>query len=257
MKKLLIIFLYCITILSLSCNTKTSETDKKNKEIDKTETAISTQNQLTEQEKKEGWILLFDGKTTEGWHLYNKGKVNSAWTVQNEELYCNRETREVDHGDLVSDKEFENFDLKFEWKISKEGNSGVFINVVEKKEIPTAWASGPEYQLLEKTHPDYETNLSKRPGCLYNFAPQKNSVESKPTGEWNQARIKQINGKVEFYLNEVLTAEQDFTTKEWKDKIANSGFKAFPEFGKSTKGRIALQDWAKAISFRNIKIKAL
>jgi hypothetical protein len=201
--------------------------------------------------------LLFDGKTTNGWHIYNKGIVPSGWIVQNDELHCKADAQNVEHGDLVTDKEFRNFDLRFEWKISHAGNSGAFINVVERVDIPAAWASGPEYQLLEKSHADYATSEKKRPGCLYGFAPQINSIEPRPFVEWNQSRIKQENGKIEFYLNDVLTAEQDLYSQEWKDMVANSGFKDFPEFGKSTKGHIALQDWAKGVAFRNIKIKEL
>ena len=211
-------------------------------------------NKLSKMEKQEGWTLLFNGKTLDGWHVYNKGKAQSAWIVQDGELYCRPGVTDVEHGDLLTDQEYENFELAFEWKISKEGNSGVFINVQEKASIPTAWASGPEYQLLEQTHHDYATSEKKRPGCLYGFAPQKNPVEPRPAGMWNQARIRQMNGKIEFYLNGVLTAEEDFKSPEWTEKVANSGFKSFPEFGKHTKGRIALQDWAKGIAFRNIKI---
>ena len=136
------------------------------------------------------------------------------------------------------------------------GNSGVFINVVERPDILTTWASGPEYQLLEKSHPDYPEK-TKRSGCLYGFAPQKNPVEPTSFGEWNQSRIRQMNGKVEFYLNGVLTAQQDFNSQAWRDMISQSNFKNYPEFGKHIKGHIALQQWAKAISFRNIKIKEL
>ncbi len=214
-------------------------------------------NQLTEQEKKEGWTLLFDGKTTNGWHLYNKGKVKSAWTVKNGELLCQPDVFNVEHGDLVSDKEFENYDLKFEWKISKEGNSGVFINVLEKSDIPTAWASGPEYQLLDISHPDYNANLAKRAGCIFGFAPQKNPAVTQPAGQWNESRIVQVNGKIDFYLNGVHTAEMDLTSDGWKETVAKSGFQYFPEFGKHTKGKIGLQDWSKGISFKNVKIKTL
>ena len=213
-------------------------------------------NKLSKMEKQEGWTLLFDGKTLNGWHVYNKGKIQSAWIVQNGELYCRPGVTDVEHGDLVTDQEYQNFELAFEWKISKEGNSGVFLNVQEKASIPTAWASGPEYQLLEQTHHDYAANEKKRPGCLYGFAAQKNPVEPRPADTWNQARILQQNGKVQFYLNGLLTAEEDFNSPEWKEKVANSGFKSFPEFGKYTKGHIALQDWAKGIAFRNIKIKS-
>lgn len=214
-------------------------------------------NKLTDKEKKDGWILLFDGKSTNGWHLYNKSVGPTAWIIKNSELICNPENKnENERGDLLTDKEYENFEFKFEWKISEGGNSGIFINVLERKDIPTAWASGPEYQLLEKTHADYAKPKS-RAGCLYGFATLKNPVEPKPFGQWNQSVIKQKNGKIEFYLNGVLTAKEDFKSQSWKDKVNETYFKTFAEFGKHTRGHIALQDWNKGISFRNIKIRTL
>jgi len=212
-------------------------------------------NQLTPEEQKEGWELLFDGQSLNGWHLYNEGNKPSAWKVENGELMYRSDSTRVEHEDLVTDKEFENYDFRFEWKISEEGNSGVFINVVERKDIPTAWASGPEYQLLDSLHPDYAVNLKKRAGCLYGFTEQKNPVPARPAGEWNQGRIVQQNGKVQFYLNGLLTAEQDMTGESWKEMIAASSFNYFPDFVKATKGRIGLQKWYKSVAFRNLKIK--
>lgn len=216
-------------------------------------------NELSDQEKEEGWTLLFDGKTTSGWHLYNQAKAPSTWMVNNEELVCIPDSVNLLHGDLVSDKVYKNFDLKFEWKISKAGNSGVFINVIEQDTIPTAWASGPEYQLLEHENigADYLKDSTKWSACLYSFAPQKNMAKLKPFGEWNESNIKQNNGKIEFYLNGVLTAEQDLTAETWKNMVGNSYFKNFPMFGKNTAGRIALQEWSKGVAFRNIKVKEL
>jgi hypothetical protein len=212
-------------------------------------------NQLTDAEKKEGWILLFDGSSTNGWHLYNRGKVPSVWIAKDGELYCDANSKR-EQGDLTSDQEYENFDLQFDWKIEKMGNSGVFIDVVEKPEIQTAWASGPEYQILEKSHPDYPDS-SKRSGCMFGFGPTKNPMPPTTFGEWYHSRIKQVNGKVEFYLDGVLTVQQDFRSQEWLDAVSQTHFKNYPEFGKHTKGHIALQQWAKGISFRNIKIKQL
>lgn len=212
-------------------------------------------NQLTSEEEQDGWELLFDGETLNGWHLYNREDQPSAWRVENGELVYQADSVQVEHEDLVTNKEFENYDFRFEWKISEEGNSGVFVNVVERKEIPTAWASGPEYQLLDSLHPDYALNLKKRPGCLYNFSEQINPVPARPAGEWNQGRIVQKNGEVEFYLNGLLTARQDFTSDTWKAMVAESGFSYFPDFGKETKGRIGLQKWYKTVAFRNLKIK--
>jgi hypothetical protein len=216
-------------------------------------------NELSESELKDGWKLLFDGKTTEGWHLYNKANTPSAWIVKDGELFCNPDTFEVEHGDLVSDKEYANFELKFDWKITTAGNSGVFINVIEQDTIPRAWASGPEYQLLdhEGIGKEYLKDSTKWAACLYGFMPQKNVSKPKSAGQWNESKIFQNNGRIAFYLNGILTAEQDLTSETWKGMVANSGFKYFPLFGKNTKGRIALQDWSKGVSFRNIKIKEM
>ncbi len=215
-------------------------------------------NELSKQEISEGWKLLFDGKSTDQWHLYNLGKKNSAWKVKDGALVCDPTDVKVDEerGDLVSDKNYTNFEFAFDWRLSEAGNSGVFINVQEEDSIPRAWMSGPEYQLLENTHEDY-TKKEKRSGTLYGFSEQKNPVEPNPLNEWNHSVIRQVGGKIEFYLNGVLTAEQDLSSQAWKDKVAASGFSKFPVFGQFTTGKIALQDWSKGVSFKNLKIKEL
>lgn len=212
-------------------------------------------NQLSEAEKKEGWSLLFNGQSLDGWHLYNKGKSTSCWQVQNGALVCNPETG-LEHGDLVTDADFENFELQFDWTISEGGNSGVFINVVEQPGIPTAWASGPEYQLLETSHPDDSIPV-KKSGSLFGLAAPINAAPLNTMGEWNHSRIKQVNGKIEFYLNNILTAQQDLKSSDWQQMIAKTHFSHFPQFGKYTKGRIGLQQWLKGVSFKNIKVKGL
>ncbi|MDZ4070932.1 MAG: DUF1080 domain-containing protein [Sediminibacterium sp.] len=216
-----------------------------------------SQNQLTSEEKKQGWILLFDGKTTKGWHGYNKESVPAVWLVKDGELQCDPTKRtELEVTDLVTDQSYENYELQFEWKISEGGNSGVFINVREKKELMAAWMTGPEYQLLEKAHVDFD-KPEKKPGSLYAFTKEPATVTNKKPGEWNQSTIKQVNGVIEFYLNGVRTAKQDLTSQDWKDAVAQTHFKAYPEFGVATKGHIALQDWQKPVSFRNIKLLPL
>lgn len=227
----------------------------KAKETTSTEAEVILDNQLTKAEKADGWKLLFDGSTMNGWHIYNKGQAESAWEAVDGELRCNPDKTD-DPADLLTDAQFENFEFVFDWKIEEEGNSGVFINVVEKPEIKNAWATGPEYQLLSNSHVEVDVPL-KRSGCLYNFFPQKNPAITKSSTEWNTSKIIQMDGKTQFYLNEVLTVEVDFKSQAWADSVAKSGFKDFQEFGKSTKGHIALQDWAKGISFKNLKIKEL
>ncbi len=211
-------------------------------------------NTLSSQEQNEGWELLFNGKNLDGWHLYNQG-TNSAWFVMDGVIYCDP-NNESNKADLVTNKQYENYDLRFEWKLEKEGNSGVFINVREDSTIAQTYFSGPEYQLLDDAHMDSDLPL-KKSGCLYNFMPQMNIAHTKTREQWNNSRIVQKDGIVEFYLNGQQTAKMDFNSKEWHDMIARSNFKEHPHFGKYSKGHIALQDWSRGVSFRNMKIKEL
>lgn len=212
-------------------------------------------NTLTETEKSEGWELLFNGQDLTNWHLYNTPNFKGAWYVENGAIKANPD-EQGKRADLVSNNDYENYELQFEWKLAKEGNSGIFINVFEHDSLSTAWMSGPEYQLLEDSHPDFDKPL-KKAGTLYAFTPQKNLANTKLAGEWNQSRIVQEDGVIKFYLNDVLTAEMDFNTSQWKKAITQTSFKDKPEFGVRTKGKIALQDWANGVSFRSIKIREI
>lgn len=216
-------------------------------------------NILTNQEEKEGWTLLFNGTNTQGWHVYNKGDVPSVWSVQNGELICDPAAKDVAFGDLVSNQSFQDFELAFEWKISTGGNSGVFVNVQEDTAFATAWTTGPEYQLYDNVHAtDHNKNDPMRQaGCLYGLSALKNNAAPKPSGEWNQSRIRQVNGKLTFWLNGTLSAEEDLNSEDWKQRVAASNLGKFPMFGKATRGKIALQNWAKGVSFRNIKIREI
>lgn len=215
-------------------------------------------NVLTDQEKSEGWALLFDGSTMKGWHVYNKGNIPTAWSVDSGNLVCNPHAKNVKHGDLVTDKAYQNYDLTFEWKISKGGNSGVFINVQEGPEFGATFATGPEYQLLDdkNVEPDYIKNLSSKAGAIFGVIP--NTSQSVPkAGEWNQSRILQKDGKVTFWLNGVETVTADFKSDEWKKTVAASYMNKYPSFGAADKGLIAVQDWTSGVAFRDMKIKEL
>jgi hypothetical protein len=216
-------------------------------------------NVLSPVEEEAGWQLLFDGQSTSGWHLYNEGNIKSAWTVRNGELVCDPTIEKVERGDLVSDQVFSNYDFSFEWKISEAGNSGVFINVQESPEFPTAWTTGPEYQLLDNANvpKEYLESGKFSAGCVYSLSPLLNEVQPKPAGEWNTSRILQQNGVITFWLNGVETGHEDMKTERWKQLIAGSKLGNFPSFGKAIQGKIAFQDWSKGVALRNIKIKEI
>jgi hypothetical protein len=254
MHKNLFSLLLVISIV-VSCKNETKKESEETWRTKKTALENATHNELMDVEKEQGWQLLFDGKTLNGWHVYNNPDGKSVWEVKDGEIHSIADDESLTAGDLVTDASYKNYELTLEWKIASRGNSGIFMNVQEKPEIPTPWQTGPEYQILDSEHMDYGVP-EKRPGCLYVFLPQQNPAEMKP-GEWNTTRIKQVDGKVEFYLNGVLTAEQDFNTPEWKQKIAATHFSKYPEFGKATEGKISLQYWYFETWFRDIKIRKL
>lgn len=217
------------------------------------------QNTLSAQEKQDGWVLLFDGESTNGWHMFSKPNMKHAWKAVNGELTTNTNDSAGTHGDIVTDEVYENFELVFDWKIAREGNSGVFINVQDDTSYIATWATGPEYQLLDNPNmqPGYLDGGKKGAGALYGLAPLKSLVEPNPAGDWNNSRIMQVNGKINFWLNGTMTAEEQIGSERWKGLVANSKASVFPDFSKSTKGHIGLQDWAKGVSFRNIKIRII
>jgi azurin len=216
------------------------------------------QNVLTDQEKKEGWILLFDGKTLNAWHLFNRGTIPSAWSVDSGMLICNPHAKDVKHGDLVTDNVYQDFDLQFDWKISKAGNSGLFINVQERPDLGTTFSTGEEYQLLDDKNvpPEYVANPSHKAASIFGVVPNTSNSVPK-SGEWNHSRILQQNGALTFWLNDVLTVRIDLKSDVWKHLVAASSLSKYPEFGVAVSGHLALQDWTNGVAFRNIKLKDL
>lgn len=219
-------------------------------------------NKLTEMEKEQGWKLLFDGETTNGWHNFNKETIGSSWKVVDGTLTLDVEMREDGHwqakdgGDIISEGEYENYELTLEWKIQACGNSGIMYNVVETEEFDYPWQTGPEMQILDNAcHPDAKF-VTHRAGDLYDMIACK-YVTVKPAGEWNQVRLVVNNGKTEHWLNGRKVVEFTMFTPEWNEMIANSKFKDMEGFGQARKGRIALQDHGDKVWFRNIKIREL
>ncbi len=217
-------------------------------------------NTLTKEEKNEGWKLLFDGKTTKGWRNFKSNNIGAAWKVSEDALHLDTSKKDDGHiiggGDILTEGEYENYELSMEWKIQACGNSGVIFNVQEGASNGAVWHSGPEMQVLDNTcHPDAKI-IKHRAGDLYDLISCKTETV-KPAGEWNQVKIVSNKGHYEFWLNGVKTVEFTMHTPEWDQLVAGSKFKSMSDFGKFTKGHISLQDHGDQVWYRNIKIKEL
>ena len=208
-------------------------------------------NVLTPAEKKAGWILLFDGKTTNGWRTY-KNRPGS-WEVKNGELICPLGAK--DYADLVTTSEYDNFELTLDWKIDKGSNSGIMYHVLETHDVP--YATGPEYQLVDDNGYEGKLETWQKSGSDYAMhAPSQ--LTAKPAGEYNHTKIVFNKGHVEHWLNGVKVADFTAWSPEWDQLRSASKWKDYPDYGQSKTGLIAFQgDHKGGVWFKNIKIRKL
>ncbi len=198
--------------------------------------------------------LLFDGKTTKGWHTYLKTSAEPAWSVVNGALQL--DPKAPGQGDLVTDGEYENFELTLEWNISEGGNSGIIIGVHEDPAFHATYETGIEMQVLDDKTAEDNKKASRLAGSLYDMqAPAKNVV--KPAGEWNLVKVRKQNGHLTFWLNNAQIVDTQIGSAEWKALLENSKFKTWKNFAAYPKGHIALQDHDHQVAFRNIKVEQL
>ena len=220
------------------------------------------QNTLTSAEKADGWQLLFDGNTLDGWRDYNGEALTGPWTVVDGTIFAEGEGSDA-NGYIVTDKEFTNFDLKWEWKISKGGNSGMMYHVVERPNFPVPYITGPEYQLIDDenfTEMNDGYVLEPWQRCAVDYAmyvPDFETRDLKPAGEWNESEIIFDNGHVTYLLNGKVTVEFDAWSQDWFARKAAGKWAECTEYGMSPTGHICLQDHGYPAWFRNIKIKEL
>lgn len=258
MKAVQFIPLFLLGILFFGCGESSQQVDNSST-VEETATPVTQHNMLSESEKADGWQLLFDGSTTTGWRGYNQETFpTKGWDIKNGELQVIKTGTEEEGygGDIITNESYENFELTLEYAVTDSSNSGI-LYLVNEKEGQAIWHSAPEYQILDNpTYTSMGLGNTQLTAANYDLHPASTDY-TQPKGEWNEVRIVLDDGHVEHWLNDNKVVEYDLWTPEWEALVQKSKFKDYPDYGKSKKGPIGIQDHGHLVRFRNIKIKRL
>ena len=214
----------------------------------------------TEMNENKAWVSLFNGEDFTGWHAYNGTSVPDAWQIEEGAMVFHpRAKMEGENLNIVTDENYENFELSIEWKVAEGANSGIFWGVVEDPAMSEPYISGPEIQVLDnERHPDaFVGEGTHKAGALYDMiAP---SLEPNPAGAWNHflIHINHQNNEGFVLLNGVEVSRFPVHGEAWDAMKAQSKFKDWEAFGAARSGKIGVQDHGDVVAYRNIKIRTL
>jgi hypothetical protein len=193
---------------------------------------------------------LFDGRSFEGWRGWRTAEIPKNWSVEDGTLTC---TPGPGYGDIRTERTFQDFDLRFEWKVTPGGNSGVFYRIPATGR--TVWQLGPEYQVLDDARaPDGKNPLTSASAAYALYPPMAKVV--RPAGEWNGGRVVARGNRVEHWLNGIRVVVYEVGSPDWQARIAKSKFKDHP-FARASTGHMVLQDHGSKVWFRNLRILEL
>jgi hypothetical protein len=211
---------------------------------------VSPPNVLSAEEMAQGFRLLFDGTSTGGWRGYRLATMPEGWQAADGAL-----TKERPTSDIITADEFENFELRLQWRIAPGGNSGVMYHVTEQGDA--IYTSGPELQILDDSgHADGRSRLTSA-GSDYGLYAAPAGVVHR-ANEWNDTRIIVRGPRVEHWMNGVKVVEYTLWSDEWRRKVQASKFAQWPEYGMAHRGHIGLQgDHPGTVAYRSIRIRVL
>ncbi len=243
-----------LVALLWSCNQQSKQNPNDTSTADET-----VMNKLTADEKSDGWVLLFDGETTDGWKNFNE-EIVTGWEVEDGSLVGLGLGGDIG-GDIVSVKEYDNFILKWEWKLGPNGNSGVMYHVLEGDQYHAPYETGPEYQLIEddnfldhgEPYPLEDWQMTAADYAMY-VASDEKQVNLR---DWNSSTIVFSEEKAEYWLNGKKMVEFVPWSDDWNERRNSGKWDAFPDYGLAKTGKLCLQDHGSKVWFRNIKIKEL
>lgn len=217
-------------------------------------------NKLTGKERRAGFELLFNGKDFTGWKGFRNGEIPNAWKIEENAIMITeaKGANGRKGGDIYFDQKYTNFELRFQWRVNKGSNSGVFYLGQIIPNVPF-YLTAPEYQILDnENHPDSfkGKNGNRKSASLYDMMPA-DPQNSKPYGEWNDGAIVVKDGKVQHFQNGVKVVEVEIGIPEWETMVEHSKFKGTPMKQVGQAGYISLQDHGNDVWFRSIRVKSL
>jgi hypothetical protein len=218
-------------------------------------------NTLTKKEIKEGWTLLWDGKTFDGWRgIYENDFPSNGWIIEDDQLICmgNEMPDSLRGGDIITDKKYGSFELKCEFKIKEKANSGIKYFINESLKASPGHGLGLEYAILDNENWPYDKpDYNRTCGSLYDLIRAPDNAITKPMGEWNKARIVVDGNHIEHWLNGTKTVEIEKGSKEYYQLVEKSKYANIENWGEFKEGHILLQDEGPRTAFRNIKIRVI
>lgn len=216
-------------------------------------TAAADLNTLTSAEQKDGWKLLFNGKSLDGWRTYKEGgKIGAGWIVEDGLL---KKQAKISGGDMMTVQTTSgtaNWELSWEWRIAKNGNNGIKYFITEARK----GALGHEYQMLDDDgHPDGKVGAHRQTAAFYDVLPPAKDKPTKPVGEWNTSRVVVKGNTVQHWLNGAKVLEYELGSDAVKAAVAKSKFSKIGDFGTKVTGHILLTDHNDECWFRNVKLR--
>jgi hypothetical protein len=215
----------------------------------------SAPNTLTDKEKKDGWQLLFDGKTTNGWHGYNMKVFPNCWAIDDECFTMNSQGIHEDQ-DIITNKKYRDFAFSVDYKLTKAANSGIMFQVAEDPKYKYPYETGPEFQVID--HENWPDKLEDWQINGANYAMYPPMVRPyKPLGEWNHLFLVVKGNNVTQILNGEIVVKYEKNSEEWKKRRNSGKWSNFPDWGKYDEGFISLQNHGTKVWFRNLKLKEI
>lgn len=251
-------FIFALSLLFLVATacTSSSDDDEADTETTPSATVPDSINTLSEAQRGQGWQLLFDGQSLDGWRGFARDSIPAGWIVENGAIYfTGKTTRES--GDppttLITQTSYDHFDLRFEWKISPEGNSGVLYRVTEMEDLP--YETGPEFQIVDNAIIEDDAP-TERAGALFGLFGASEEA-AREVGAYNESRIVVQGNHLEHWMNGTKLVDVEIGSGPWTDRVTSTKFANWPRFAQADEGHIALQDHGYPVWFRDLKLRPL